>query len=94
VKVTNTGSVKGEEVVQMYIKDQVSSVTRPIMELKGFKKISLLPGESKTVEFSIDPSKLAFYDLHMNYVVEPGFFDIMVGTSSKDTKKVKLEVEE
>jgi beta-glucosidase len=94
VVVTNKGTVKGDEIVQLYIRDQVSSVTRPVMELKGFKRISLIPGESKTVEFMIDPSKLAFYDLHMNYIVEPGTFDIMVGASSKDTKKVRLEVEE
>jgi beta-glucosidase len=94
VKITNTGTVKGDEVVQMYIRDEVSSVTRPVMELKGFKRISLAPGESKVVEFTIDPSRLAFYDINMNYVVEPGNFDIMVGPSSKETKKVRLEVEE
>jgi beta-glucosidase len=92
--ITNKGTIKGDEIVQMYIKDQVSSVTRPIMELKGFTRVSLMPGESKKVEFSIDPSRLAFYDINMNYIVEPGFFDIMVGSSSKDTKKVRLEVEE
>jgi beta-glucosidase len=94
IEVTNKGTMKGDEIVQMYIRDEVSSVTRPVKELKGFKRISLNPGEMKIVEFLIDPSRLAFYDINMNYIVEPGFFDIMVGSSSKDTKKVRLEVEE
>src|SRR5205814_4839420 len=82
VTVTNTGRRAGDEIVQLYIRDLVSSVTRPVMELKDFKRISLSPGESKTVTFTITPDKLAFYDLNMNRTVEPGWFDIMVGTSS------------
>ena len=82
--VTNTGRVQGTEVVQMYIRDRVSSVTRPIKELKGFKKISLRPGETATVELDITPESLSFYDVDMHYVVEPGDFSIMVGTSSRD----------
>ncbi len=82
--VTNTGRRAGAEVVQMYIRDLVSSVTRPVKELKGFRKVSLRPGETETVEFEITPELLAFYDINMQYVVEPGDFAIMIGTSSRD----------
>src|SRR5205814_1972644 len=82
--VTNTGGRAGTEVVQMYIRDRVSSVTRPVKELRGFKKVSLQPGETATVALPITPASLAFYDAHMNYVVEPGEFSIMVGSSSRD----------
>jgi beta-glucosidase len=94
--VTNTGSRLGTEVVQMYIRDLVSSVTRPIRELKGFQKISLEPGETRTVEFEITADSLAFFDVNMKYVVEPGDFEIMVGTSSRDAdlQKVVLRVVE
>ncbi|HEY6400728.1 MAG TPA: glycoside hydrolase family 3 N-terminal domain-containing protein, partial [Blastocatellia bacterium] len=92
VTVTNTGKRAGDEVVQLYIRDLVSSVTRPVMELKDFKRISLAPGESKTVNFTITPDKLSFLDLNMNRIVEPGAFDIMVGTSSAKYQKAKLEV--
>ena len=92
VTVTNTGKRAGDEIVQLYIRDLVSSVTRPIMELKDFKRISLAPGESKTVEFVITPDKLSFLDLNMKSIVEPGWFDIMVGTSSVKYETVKLEV--
>ncbi|MGD0620472.1 MAG: glycoside hydrolase family 3 C-terminal domain-containing protein, partial [Bryobacteraceae bacterium] len=94
--VTNTGSRRGTEVVQMYIRDLVSSVTRPIKELKGFRKISLEPGESQTVEFEITPESLAFFDVNMKYTVEPGDFEIMVGTSSRDAdlQKTVLRVAE
>jgi len=92
VTVTNTGKRAGDEIVQLYIRDLVSSVTRPIMELKDFKRISLAPGESKTVEFLITPDKLSFLDVNMKSVVEPGAFNIMVGTSSVKYETVKLEV--
>jgi beta-glucosidase len=82
--VTNTGLRAGTEVVQVYIRDRVSSVTRPVKELRGFEKVSLAPGETTSVEMPITPESLAFYDVHMRYVVEPGAFDIMVGTSSRD----------
>jgi len=88
--VTNIGKREGMEVVQMYIRDLVSSVTRPIKELKGFKKVSLRPGETKTVALDITPELLAFYDVDMNYVVEPGEFAILVGNSSRDTDLQKL----
>jgi beta-glucosidase len=94
VDVTNTGSRSGTETVQLYIRDLVSSVTRPIKELKGFQKIELQPGETKTVAMDITPESLAFYDVHMKYVVEPGDFEIMVGNSSRDSdlQKVVLTV--
>jgi beta-glucosidase len=92
VTVTNTGKRAGDEIVQLYIRDLVSSVTRPVMELKDFKRISLAAGESKTVDFTITPDKLSFLDLNMKNVVEPGWFDIMVGTSSVKFETAKLEV--
>ena len=95
VDVTNSGKRPGTEVVQMYIRDRVSSVTRPVKELKGFQKILLRPGETQTVALEITPESLAFYDIHMKYAVEPGEFEIMVGKSSRDAdlQKVVLTVE-
>ena len=92
--VTNTGARAGSEVVQMYIRDLFSSATRPIKELKAFHKIFLEAGETKNVAFEITPEQLAFYDIHMKYVVEPGEFEIMVGSSSRDSdlQKVTLSV--
>ncbi|HXP62935.1 MAG TPA: glycoside hydrolase family 3 N-terminal domain-containing protein [Dongiaceae bacterium] len=90
VDVTNTGSRPGAEVVQMYVRDQVSSVTRPVKELKGFKKVSLKPGEMQTVALEITPASLAFYDVNMKYVVEPGEFEILLGTSSRDADLQKV----
>jgi beta-glucosidase len=89
-ELTNTGSRSGSEVVQMYIRDRVSSVTRPVKELKGFRKVTLEPGERETVELEITPESLAFHDISMEYVVEPGEFEIMVGTSSRDADLHKL----
>jgi beta-glucosidase len=90
VDVTNTGERAGAEVVQLYIRDLVSSVTRPVKELKGFRKVRLEPGESTTVTFDITPALLSFYDVNMKYVVEPGDFEIMVGNSSRDADLQKL----
>ncbi len=90
VDVTNTGKRAGAEVVQMYVRDCVSSVTRPVKELKGFQKIPLQPGETQTVALDITPESLAFYDIHMKYVVEPGEFEIMAGNSSRDTDLQKV----
>jgi beta-xylosidase len=92
--VTNTGKRAGAEVVQMYIRDTVSSVTRPVKELKGFQKVWLEPGETKTVALDITPESLAFWDINMKYVVEPGDFEIRVGNSSRDEdlQKVPLRV--
>jgi beta-glucosidase len=92
VDVVNTGQRKGDEVVQLYLHDQVSSVTRPVKELRGFERVTLAPGERKTVTFSIGPEALRLTDVSMNRVVEPGLFDIMVGTSLKTTEKAVLEV--
>ena len=90
VDVTNTGSRPGQEVVQMYIRDLVSSVTRPVKELKGFAKISLKPGETRTVELPIDPEHLSFTNIDKEHVVEPGDFEIMVGTSSRDEDLTRI----
>lgn len=94
VDVTNTGARVGDEVAQLYIRDKVSSVTRPVKELKGFGRITLAPGQTETVVFDITPEHLAFYDIDMNYVVEPGEFEIMTGNSSRDEdlQKVILRV--
>jgi beta-glucosidase len=94
VEVTNTGPIVGDEVVQMYIRDKVSSVTRPVKELKGFKRITLEPDQTETVTLEITPEHLSLYDIDMRYVVEPGEFDIMVGNSSRnqDLRKIVLRV--
>ena len=84
VDVTNTGARRGDEVVQLYIRDVVSSVTRPVKELKGFKRVTLEPGETARVGFEITPELLAFYDIDMLFRVEPGEFRLMVGSSSRD----------
>ncbi len=90
VDIKNTGKVAGTETVQMYIRDLVSSITRPLKELKGFKKIFLQPGETKTVSLEITPDSLAFYGLSKKLAVEPGDFEIMVGNSSRSTDLQKL----
>ena len=94
VDVTNTGDMDGDEVVQLYIRDKVSSVTRPVKELKGYKRVHLQVGETKNVIFEITPESLAFYDIDMKYVVEPGSFNIMTGSSShfKSLKTVELTI--
>ena len=92
VSLTNTSKIEGDEVVQLYIRDRFSSVTRPVKELKDFKRIRLQPGETKKVQFTIIPDKLAFYDIHMQSIVEPGDFDIMVGTSSVEYLTAELKV--
>ncbi len=92
VEVTNTGERAGDEVVQVYVRDQVSSLTRPVKELRGFRRITLQPGETRTVEFALPPPALAFLDENMEWVVEPGVFDIMVGSSSAQVHTVQLEV--
>jgi beta-glucosidase-like glycosyl hydrolase len=92
VEVTNTGKIAGDEIVQMYIRDKISSVTRPVKELKGFQRISLKPGETKSVELEINPDKLAFHNVDMNFVVEPGTFEIMVGSSSRNEDLIKVDL--
>lgn len=90
VDVKNTGAVAGDEVVQMYIRDCCSSVTRPVKELKGFRRITLEPGQKETVALDITPEHLAFYNIDMEYLVEPGEFEIMVGSSSRDQDLQKI----
>ena len=87
VTVTNTGTVEGTEVVQLYIRDMVGSIARPVQELKGFERISLKPGESRTVNFTIDADLLKFYNKDLDYVCEPGDFEVMVGTNSRDVQR-------
>jgi beta-glucosidase len=94
VEVSNTGSRAGDEVVQLYVRDVVSSVTRPVKELRGFQRVSLAPGEKKTVTFTVGPRELSLIDQHMQRVVEPGRFELMVGTSSASpAATVPLDVE-
>jgi len=92
VEVTNTGNYDGEEVVQLYIRDLVGSVTRPVKELKGYKKVFLKKGEKQTVQFSLKPDDLAFYTLDMTYKWEPGDFELFIGTDSDTDRKVKFSV--
>jgi len=92
VDVTNTGARAGDEVVQLYVHDRVASVTRPVKELRGFERVRLAPGEKKTVRFTLGPEALRFTDENMARVVEPGLFDVMVGTSSTSPTTVALEV--
>jgi len=90
---TSSAKASGDEVVQMYLRDKVSSVTRPVKELKGFKRVSLEPGASETVTLPITTEALQFFNREMKRVVEPGEFDIMVGNSSANVKSVTLTVE-
>lgn len=92
VTVTNTGNVDATEIVQLYIRDLVASVSRPVKELKGFERITLKAGESKNVTFTITPEMLKFYNYDLKYVLEPGDFSIMVGSNSRDLKTAKLTV--
>lgn len=90
VAVTNTGDVKGKEVVQLYLHDLVASVARPVKELKGFEMVELAPGETKNVEFTIDEDMLEFYTASEKWEAEEGEFELMVGGNSEDLKTVKL----
>ena len=92
VTVTNTGKRDADEVVQLYVHDLVASIARPVKELKGFERIHLAAGESKTVTFTIGADQLSFYNADLKKVVEPGEFDIMVGSNSRDVKKARLTV--
>lgn len=92
VDVVNTGTRAGDEVVQLYIRDKVSSVTRPVKELRGFQRVSLEPGARNTVRFTLGPEALRLTDENMNRVVEPGTFDLMVGTGVGEPVKASLEV--
>jgi beta-glucosidase len=83
---TNNGTYAGEEVAQFYLRDKVASVSRSIRELKGFRKVILQPGESKTIHFTVNKEKLSFYNSKLEWVAEPGEFDIMIGSSSSDIR--------
>jgi beta-glucosidase len=92
VDVANTGQRAGDEVVQLYVRDRVSRVTRPVQELRGFQRISLRPGETRAVTFDVDSRALGYYGPENTWVVEPGAFDLMVGGSSAQTRTVTLDV--
>lgn len=92
VTVTNSGNVDATEIVQLYIRDLVASVSRPVKELKGFERITLKAGESRKVTFAITPETLKFYNYDLKYILEPGDFNIMVGPNSRDLKTAKLTV--
>ena len=94
VDVKNTGKCAGTETVQLYIRDEVSSVTRPVKELRGFRRITLDPGQTKTVDLPLGPADLSFLNRDMHRVVEPGTFTIMVGGNSNELITTKLEVVE
>jgi beta-glucosidase len=86
INIKNTGNVEGVEVVQLYVRDVIASVTTPIKSLKAFKRISLKPGETGTVQFKLDSKELAIWNRQMKHVVEPGEFKVMIGSSSEDIK--------
>jgi beta-glucosidase len=93
VDVTNAGRVAGDEVVQLYIRDDVGSVTRPVQELRGFRRVRLTPGETRTIAFAIDVQDLAFHDAALARVAEPGSFTVFVGGSSADTKQLRFRLD-
>lgn len=92
VTITNEGKYDGDEVVQLYIRDLIGSVTRPVKELKGFKRISLKAGETKQVSFKITADLLKFYDYNLDFVCEPGDFEVMIGGNSRDVKRVSFKL--
>jgi beta-glucosidase len=94
IDVTNKGSRDGSEVVQLYIRDLVGSVTRPVKELKGFQKISLKVGETKTVQFTLSVKDLSFYNSDLKFVAEPGQFQVFVGGNSRDVKQAEFELKQ
>lgn len=92
VTVTNTGDRFGEEVVQLYTRQLVGSITRPVRELRAFEKIGLEPGEAKQVTFTITPNDIAFYNAKNQFKAEPGHFHVFIGTSSDDVKQASFEL--
>ena len=92
INVKNTGSRSADEVVQLYIRDMVASISRPVKELKGFQRIHLAAGESREICFDITPEMLKFYNAELKHVIEPGDFQIMVGGNSKEVKTQNLTV--
>jgi len=93
VTITNTGKLAGQETAELYIRDMIGSVTRPLKELKGFQKVFLQPGESKMISFTIGTDDLKFYDINMKYTYETGDFKLFIGTSSQDVKEADFKVE-
>ncbi|MCG8387234.1 MAG: fibronectin type III-like domain-contianing protein, partial [Cytophagales bacterium] len=93
VTIRNSGKYKGEETVQMYIHDKIASVSRPVKELKGFKKIELGPGESKTISFKITPEMLKYWNAQLEWAADEGEFDLYVGPNSRDLKKAIFVLE-
>ena len=95
VGIKNIGKIAGDEIVQLYVSDKYSSITRPVKELKAFKRVGLKSGESKEITFELDKSAFAYYDAEMNYIVEAGQFDILIGNSSReeDLKKIYFNIE-
>ena len=89
----NTGSYEGKEVVQLYIRDLVGSITRPVKELKGFQKISLKPGESRMVSFAITVNDLKFYNSELKFVAEPGDFKVFIGGNSRDVLEAGFKLQ-
>jgi beta-glucosidase len=83
----------GDEVVQLYLRDEVGSVTRPVQELRGFRRVHLAPAERRTISFTIDVQDLAFYDASLTRVAEPGSFTVFVGGSSADTQTARFRLE-
>jgi beta-glucosidase len=92
VDVTNAGRRAGDEVVQLYVRDDVASVTRPVRELRGFRRVHLEPGETRTVRFTLGVQDLAFYDAGMTRVAEPGSFTVFVGRSSAETREARFQL--
>ena len=92
ITVSNTGDKDGNEIVQLYIRDEAASISRPVKELKGFEKIFLKAGETKTVKFTITVDQLKFYNYDIDYVCEPGMFEVMIGKNSQDVKSSKFEL--
>ena len=92
VDVENVGNRKGDEVVQLYIRDIAASMTRPVKELKGFQRVTLQPGEKRRVDFVLTQDQLGFWNRDLQFVVEPGEFKLMVGSSSEDVMETSFEV--
>jgi beta-glucosidase len=92
VTVTNNGNFDGEEVVQLYIRDVVGSITRPLKELKGFQKVFLKKGESKKISFTIGVDDLKFYNYDLRWIAEPGDFEVMIGTNSDQVNKASFKL--
>ena len=92
VEVRNTGARAGDEVVQLYLRDEAASVTRPLLELKKFKRVTLAPGEARTLTFDLTPTDLSVWNIDMKRVVEPGRFTVMAGPNSADLKPASFIV--